>query len=80
MAMVKNVRKRDVKDGVRTLVKWCEESLWSELGGRLGCGEDYCKPKCDDGKSKNPECGFGCMFHYILIEVATLHIYLCWIE
>jgi hypothetical protein len=32
---VKNVRKRDVRDGVRTLVKWCE-SLWSELGADLG--------------------------------------------
>jgi hypothetical protein len=45
--------------------------------GRLGCGEDCRKPKCDDGKSKNPGCVFGCMFHYIWIEVATSHIYLC---
>ena len=39
MAVVKNSRKRDVRDGldaVRTLVKWCEESLWSELGADLG--------------------------------------------
>ena len=36
MAMVKILRKRDVKDGVRTLVKWCENSLWSELEADLG--------------------------------------------
>ena len=36
MAMVKNVRTRDVRDGVRTLVKWCGESLSSELGADLG--------------------------------------------